>query len=136
MRWMQARIFRRMKRREYEEIDLINTAAIKRDEPKAEEGTLYEAVRSEEAYVDLCLRRYLGRIYKCETVEELHQVRDGVTPDCYSYSNYIFRHLREMDYTRYACIGTRVSKAKLKEWKMKYLICRKSRLKIFRCGIP
>ena len=110
-----ARIFRRMKRREYEEIDLINTAAIKRDEPKAEEGTLYEAVRSEEAYVDLCLRRYLGRIYKCETVEELHQVRDGVTPDCYSYSNYIFRHLREMDYTRYACIGTRVSKAKLKE---------------------
>ena len=33
-----ARIFRRMKRREYEEIDLINTAAIKRDEPKAEEG--------------------------------------------------------------------------------------------------
>ena len=59
--------------------------------------------------------RYLGRIYKCETVEELHQVRDGVTPDCYSYSNYIFRHLREMDYTRYACIGTRVSKAKLRE---------------------
>ena len=38
MRWMRRRIFRRMKRREYEEIDLINTGAIKRDEPKAEEG--------------------------------------------------------------------------------------------------
>ena len=59
---------------------------------KQKRETLYEAVRSEEAYVDLCLRRYLGRIYKCETVEELHQVRDGVTPDCYSYSNFIFRH--------------------------------------------
>ena len=33
-----ARIFRRMKRREYEEIDLINTAAIKRDEPKSRRG--------------------------------------------------------------------------------------------------
>ncbi len=110
-----AKIFRRMKRREFEEVDLINTAAIKRDNPKAEEGTLYDAVRAAEPYVDLCLRKYLGRIYKCETVDELHRVRDGVTPDCYSYSNYIFRHLREDDYNRYACIGTRVSKVKLKE---------------------
>lgn len=110
-----AKIFRRMKKKEYEEVELINTAAIKRDQPQAETGTLYECVSAEEPYVDLCLKRYLGRIYKCETVEELHQVRDGVTPDCYSYSNYMFRHLRENDYNRYACIGTKVSKAKLKE---------------------
>lgn len=110
-----SRIFRKMKRKEYEEIDLINTAAIKRDEWGAEAGTLYEAVSAQEPYVDMCLKRYLGRIRKCETVEELHETRDGVTPDCYSYSNYIFRHLREADYNRYACIGTKVSKAKLKE---------------------
>lgn len=110
-----ARIFRRMKKKEYEEVDLINTAAIKRDSPKAEPGTLYEAVKAGEPYVELCLKRYLGRIYKCETVEELHEVRDGVTPACYSYSNYIFRHLREDDYIRYACIGTKVSKARLRE---------------------
>lgn len=110
-----ARIFRKMKRKEYEEVELINTAAIKRDTPTAEAGTLYEAVRAVEPYVDSCLKRYLGRIYKCETVEDLHGVRDGVTPDCYSYSNYIFRHLREDDYNRHACIGTKVSKAKLKE---------------------
>ncbi len=110
-----AKIFRRMKRKEYEEIDLINTSAIQRDEPKAEAGTLYEAVKTEEDYADLCLKRFLGRICKCESVEELHEVRDGVTPDCYSYSNYIFRHLRENDYVKYACIGTKVSKAKLRE---------------------
>ncbi len=110
-----AKIFRRMKRKEYESIHLINTAAIKRDMPAAEEQTLYEAVEAAEPYVDLCLKRYLGRIRKCETVEELHTVRDGVTPDCYSYSNYMFRHLREDDYNRYACIGTKVSKAKLRE---------------------
>lgn len=110
-----AKIFRRMKRREYESIHLINTAAMKRDMPMAEQDTLYEAVTASEPYVDLCLKRYLGRIRKCETVEELHAVRDGVTPDCYSYSNYMFRHLREDDYNRYACIGTKVSKAKLKQ---------------------
>ena len=110
-----AKIFRKMRGKEFEEFNLINTAAIKRDEPKARENTLYEVVKASEPYVDLCLKQYLGRIVKCETIEELHEVREGVTPDCYSYSNYIFRHLKEKDYGDYACIGTKVSKAKLIE---------------------
>ena len=31
---------------------------------------------------------------------------NGVTADCYSYNNYIFRHLKKNDYEKYACIGT------------------------------
>ena len=108
-----AKIFRKMKK--FEEVDLINSAALKRESPQAEEHSLYEAVHTDLGYVDWCLKRYLGRIRKCETVEELDSVRDGVTPDCYSYSNYIFRHLRSRDYTKGACIGTRISKARLTE---------------------
>ena len=108
-----AKIFRKMKR--YEEADLINSAAIKRESPAAEKNSLYEAVHTDLDYVDWCLKRYLGKIRKCETVEELDSVRDGVTPDCYSYSNYIFRHLRSRDYRKGACIGTRISKARLRE---------------------
>lgn len=108
-----ARIFRRMKN--FEEAELINSAAVKRESPQAEEGSLYEVVRTDLDYVDCCLKRYLGRIRKCETVEELDSVRDGVTPDCYSYSNYIFRHLRSRDYLKGACIGTRISRARLSE---------------------
>lgn len=109
-----ANIFRGMKRREYETVDLINTAAIQRDEPQAMEQTLYDAIKTDIPYVDLCLKRYLGHIKKCETVEELHEVRDGVTQDCYSYSNYMFRHLREKDY-RYQTIGRKVSKKQMQE---------------------
>ena len=108
-----AKIFRKMKR--FEETDLINSAAIKRESPAADQNSLYEAVHTDLDYVDWCLKRYLGRIQKCETVEKLDSVRDGVTPDCYSYSNYIFRHLRSRDYTKGACIGTRISKARLRE---------------------
>ena len=110
-----AKIFRKMKRREFEEIDLINTEAIEKDEPAVQKGSLYEAVHTEEDFAQPCLKRYLGRIQKCESIEELNCVRDGVTKDCYSYSNYTFRHLREADYTKHACIGTKVSKAKLRE---------------------
>ncbi len=108
-----AKIFRRMKN--FEEADLINSAAIQRDSPASDHNSLYEAVHTEFSYVDWCLKRYLGRIQKCETVEELDGVQDGVTPDCYSYSGYMFRHLRKKDYTKNACIGTRVSRAKLRE---------------------
>lgn len=108
-----AKIFRRMNR--FEEVDLINSAAVKRESPAAERNSLYEAVHTELDYVDWCLKRYLGRIQKCETVDGLDTVRDGVTPDCYSYSNYIFRHLRKKDYIKGACIGTKISKAKLRE---------------------
>lgn len=66
--------------------------------------------------MDVCLKRYLGHIIKCRSVDELEQVRDGVTPDCYSYSNFIFRHLKKRDYTTNACIGGRVSKARLAEY--------------------
>ena len=107
-------LFRNMK--QYENVDLINSKAIADSEPDCLEGSLYDAVKTEDAYVDVCLKRYLGHIMKCRSVEELEQVRDGVTPDCYSYSNFIFRHLKKKDYTTRACIGRRVSKARLAEY--------------------
>ena len=107
-------LFRNMK--QYENVDLINSKAIADSKPDCMEGSLYEAVKTQEAYVDVCLKRYLGHIMKCRSVEELEQVRDGVTPDCYSYSNFIFRHLKKKDYTTRACIGHRVSKARLTEY--------------------
>ncbi|MDD3339067.1 MAG: SbcC/MukB-like Walker B domain-containing protein [Lachnospiraceae bacterium] len=104
-------LFRKMK--QYEDVDLINSAAIVADQPAVMAGALYEAVETDQKFADVCLKRYLGRIMKCHSVEDLEQVRDGVTPDCYSYSNYMFSHLREKSYTRDACIGRKVSKAKL-----------------------
>ena len=109
-----ARIFREMKK--YEEVELINTDAVLKQKLFVEENSLYEAVKTDISYMDVCLKRYLGRIQKCYTIEELEHVRDGVTPDCYSYSNFIFRHLRKADYEKHACIGTKVSKAKLETY--------------------
>ena len=58
-----AKAFRKMKQMKgIEDVELMDTAAIVRDNPKADENTLYECVRTEESYVDTCLKRYLGRI--------------------------------------------------------------------------
>lgn len=109
-----AKIFRKMKKTEYESVDLINTAAIVRDNPTAKEESLYDAVKTEIAYIDMCLKRYLGHIQKCESVEDLHKVKNGVTKDCYSYSNYMFSHLRKKDY-QYQTIGKKISQKQIRE---------------------
>lgn len=104
-------VFQSLKR--FEDVHLINSAAIMKAENPVFENSLYEAVSTKDEYVDACLKHYIGRIVKCRSVEELEKVREGVTPDCYSYSNYIFRHLKKKDYTTGACIGSKVSKEKL-----------------------
>lgn len=104
-------VFKSLKR--FEDVHLIHSAAIMKAENPVIENSLYEAVSAQDEYVDACLRHYIGRIVKCRSVEELEKVREGVTPDCYSYSNFIFRHLKKKDYTTGACIGSKVSKEKL-----------------------
>lgn len=112
-----AEIFKGLKR--FEDVTLINSDALGKAEKKVLDHSLYEAVSTNYDFADECLKHYLGRIIKCRSVAELEKVREGVTPDCYSYGNFIFRHLRQKDYTTGACIGSTVSKKKLLEYKEK-----------------
>lgn len=109
-----AAVFRTME--EFEEVELINSKALTEVSIQPKPETLYDAVSTEIPYVDECLKRFLGHIVKCRSVEELEQVSDGVTPDCYSYSNFRFRHLKKRDYTWNACIGSQVSRTRLSEY--------------------
>lgn len=68
-----AKAFREMG--QFEEIDLIHSEAVTKSNPRVEEGSLYEAVRAVEPFADSCLKRYLGRIMKCRTVEELRSAK-------------------------------------------------------------
>ncbi|MDE5823071.1 MAG: hypothetical protein K2H91_00065, partial [Lachnospiraceae bacterium] len=64
-----AKLFREMKK--YEEIDLINTDAIAKSNSSVDDNSLYEAVQTEIPYIDTSLNRYLRRIQKSNTLEEL-----------------------------------------------------------------
>ncbi|MBQ3782024.1 MAG: AAA family ATPase [Lachnospiraceae bacterium] len=110
-------IFRKMGR--HENVDLINTKSLIEAEPSAKTGSLYEKVSTELDYVDACLRRYLGAIICCETEEEMVQAKNAVTKDCFTYHNYMFRHLKRKDY-EIPFIGAKVSKGKLEQLKAEY----------------
>ena len=108
-----AKQFRKLSR--HENIDLINAKALQESQPKSRENSLYETVICEKDYVDDCLKRFLGSIIKCQTEEEMIAAGNAITKDCYSYHNFMFRHLRKKDYEM-AFIGTKVSKVKLGEY--------------------
>lgn len=98
--------------RHLQSVDLLNTRAVVDHHPQAQPGSLFEEVSYDEEYVGEILKQFLGHIMKCRDVEELRSVRDGVTPDCYSYSGYMFRHLDPKWYER-GVIGRKVSRARL-----------------------
>ena len=108
-----ARQFKKLRR--YDNIDFLNTKALEESKPKEKPNSLYEAVSCREEYVAACLRHFLGKIIKCETEEEMIAAGNAVTKSCYSYHNYMFRHLRRKDYEN-SFIGTKVSKAKLGQY--------------------
>lgn len=111
----------------FQNVELIHSQRMADSGQKAKENSLYEAVTTEDAYVDACLRRYLGHIIKCRSVEELEAVPDGVTPDCYSTGSFIFRHLRKEDYTKRACIGRSVLRERLMEYEQELSLMEEKR---------
>lgn len=122
-----AKQFRKLLR--HEDVDLINTEDLIASNPTAKEQSLYEVVSTEYAYVDACLRRFLGGIIRCETEEEMVQAKNAVTKDCFSYHNFMFRHLKKKDY-EIAFIGTKVSKARLGEYEEELEYCAKRHKKL------
>lgn len=80
---------------------------------EAKKGSLYEAVSSDRDYIDAALKFYLGRIIKCETEEELRASENGVTKDCYSYSNRQYYRIPDEHYTRYASIGREITRKEI-----------------------
>ena len=59
---MQQKAFREMG--QFEEIDLIHSEAVTKSNPRAEEGSLYEAVRAVEPFADSCLKTLSGTDYE------------------------------------------------------------------------
>lgn len=76
-------------------------------EPAA--GALSEEVSAASAEVQGYVDFLLGNVMKCRSVEELRQVRVGVTPDCMLYKGFRLQHISPKNYQEYACIGRQAS---------------------------
>ncbi len=103
------KIYQQMDRRKYYRAGVLDTEKVlmhmKNDGNPAKENSLAQEVITKEEYVRAYIDFMLGKVQKCETVEELRECKIGVTPDCVLYHSFRIQHMDPKSYTSRAYIG-------------------------------
>lgn len=108
-------IYETMDAKKYWNISLVDTKRLIEGSYQKQSGALAEEIVVEEAYIEAFVNFLLGKVRKCESVEELRQQKIGVTAECMLYQNFQLRRLNPDHYTRRAFIGEKSMRRRQKE---------------------
>ncbi|SHM89526.1 Uncharacterized protein YPO0396 [Caldanaerovirga acetigignens] len=107
------------------DIGLVDTGKLEKQNIKVWENSLASEVMTDNRYARLFVDFLLGRVAKCEKVEELRNYPTAITPDCMLYQNYVARQLNPERW-RFPYIGKKsledMLKAKTAEVKEKRIL--------------
>ncbi len=108
-------ILEQMTDRKYSWIALVDTERILKENYTAREGSLAMEVETTKPYVQAYIRYLLGRVQKCENLQELRNCTVGVTADCFLYRGYQLRRMKTENYTQKAYIGEQSMRSRQKK---------------------
>ncbi|HHW32172.1 MAG TPA: hypothetical protein GXX20_10975 [Clostridiaceae bacterium] len=83
---------------------LIDAGKLERFSPQAQEGSLAEEVVTDNIYARMFIDYVMGRVIKCDKVEELRNHDRAITDSCMLYQGYVARQLNP-DRWKYPFIG-------------------------------
>lgn len=98
-------IYEAMDRKQFFKAAVVDTERLMRESITVAPGTLAEEVKASSDYAQAYVDYLLGRVMKCEDMEELRQQPVGITADCMLYKGYKLQHMNPRNYTEQACIG-------------------------------
>lgn len=98
-------IYEKMDSRKFFRYGVVDTERVLRDNHTVLEGALSEEVDTKKDYARAYVDFLLGKVIKCQSVEELRQCKIGITSNCVLYHSYRIQHLNPAYYTRQAYIG-------------------------------
>lgn len=98
-------IYQELDGKKYYRYGVIDTERVVKDKHLVLEHALSEEVDTDKAYVRSYIDFLLGKVVKCETLEELRECKIGITSECVLYHSYRIQHMNPAYYTRYAYIG-------------------------------
>lgn len=76
---------------------IINTRKIPMEYEENSRSLAY-VVKAENRYAAAYIQYVLGRVIRCENVQELEEHKISITPECMLYQGYVVRHLNPKDY--------------------------------------
>lgn len=82
----------------YYDIGLVDVGRLKKDSISVTVGSLADEIESDSEDALLYARYLLGKVMKCESVQELNSHRTAITRSCMLYKNYVSRKLNPARY--------------------------------------
>ncbi len=98
-------VYEELDRNEYYNVAVLDTEKAGQNSFEVVTDALAEEVEVRESYLQPYINLLLGRVVKCQSLEELRRCRIGVTPDCMLYHTLRLQHMNPDNYTRFAYIG-------------------------------
>ena len=98
-------IYGELDKKEYHNIAVLDTEKVTHSEVPVLPGALCEEVKVREDYVQSYINLLLGRVIKCQSIQELRNCHTGITSDCMAYRSFRLQNLNPDSYTKYAYIG-------------------------------
>lgn len=111
---MALEIYRELDPKLYYRVAVLDTEKVEEEEHPVLKNSLSEEIITGRSYVKSYINFQLGKVIKCETVEELRRWRIGVTSDCVLYHSYRIQHMNPDSYTRMAYIGKNSARQRMR----------------------
>ena len=98
-------IYKELDPKKYYRVAVLDTERVMADEQTVQDGALAEEVEASRDYAQAYINFQLGKVIKCESVDELRSHRIGITKECVLYHSYRIQHINPDLYTKSAYIG-------------------------------
>ena len=98
-------IYGELDKKEYFNVAVLDTEKASQNQPQVQKGALSEEVTVRESYLRPYMDLLLGRVIKCDTIDELRECRIGITSGCMLYHTFRLQHINPDNYTKFAYIG-------------------------------
>lgn len=108
------KIYRGMDKEKYYRVAVLDTEKVSRDSHKVLPNALAEEVKVDRPYAQSYINFLLGKVMKCEDLDELRNCKIGITSDCVLYHSFRIQHINPDNYTRSAYIGKKSLKQRIK----------------------
>ena len=102
---MAMEIYQELDRKQYSRVAVLDTEKVSKDEHQVLDGALAEEVTVRAKYVQSYIDYQLGKVIKCDNVDQLRDCRIGITADCVLYHSYRIQFINPDYYTKSAYIG-------------------------------
>ena len=107
-------IYKELDPKKYYRVAVLDTEKVLADEQPVQKGALAEEVEAGRHYAQAYMNFQLGKVIKCDSVDELRSHRIGITKDCVLYHSYRIQHINPDLYTRSAYIGKKSVRQRVK----------------------